>query len=295
MIDSHHHLWDLSAVSYPWLEAPGVERFFGDPSPIQRNYLLAEFAGDAADHGISASVHIQVGAADPLAEARWVQSVCDENPGWPMAQVAFCDLSAADLGRQLDRLQALPSLRGVRQIIGRAPGEDAVTGTNELLDSPDFLRGLKEIGARGLSFDLQLIPELMPATARLLEQAPETKVALCHAGSPHDRTPAGLTAWAQALRTLSELPQVACKLSGLGMFQHDWTTEDFRPLVESCLDQFGAARCMFGSNFPVDSLYSDYTTLFTAIQTLVPVEARQFVFSHTAAAFYGLTPAGDLN
>ena len=295
MIDSHHHLWDLSAVSYPWLEAPGVERFFGDPSPIQRNYLLAEFAGDATDHGISASVHIQVGAADPLAEARWVQSVCDENPGWPMAQVAFCDLSAADLGRQLDRLQALPSLRGVRQIIGRAPGEDAVTGTNELLDSPDFLRGLKEIGARGLSFDLQLIPELMPATARLLEQAPETKVALCHAGSPHDRTPAGLTAWAQALRTLSELPQVACKLSGLGMFQHDWTTEDFRPLVESCLDQFGAARCMFGSNFPVDSLYSDYTTLFTAIQTLVPVEARQFVFSDTAAAFYDLTPAGDLN
>ena len=133
----------------------------------------------------------------------------------------------------------------------------------------------------------------MPATARLLQQAPETKVALCHAGSPHDRTPAGIAAWAQALRTLSEQPQVACKLSGLGMFQHDWTTEDFRPLVESCLDQFGAARCMFGSNFPVDSLYSDYTTLFTAIQTLVPVEARQFVFSDTAAAFYGLTPAGS--
>ena len=190
-----------------------------------------------------------------------MQSVCDENPGWPMAQVAFCDLSAADLGKQLDKLQALPSLRGVRQIIGRAPGEDAVTGTNELLDSPEFLNGLREIGSRGLSFDLQLIPELMPATARLLAQAPETKVALCHAGSPHDRTPAGIAAWAQALRTLSELPQVACKLSGLGMFQHDWTTEDFRPLVETCLDQFGDTSCMFGSNFPVDSLYSDYTTL----------------------------------
>ena len=291
MIDSHHHLWDLNAVSYPWLEARGVERFFGDPTPIQRNYLHAEFAGDAARQGFGASVHIQVGAADPLAEARWVQSVCDENPGWPMAQVAFCDLTSRDLGRQLDTFQTLPSLRGVRQIIGRAPGEDAVTGTNDLLDSPDFLQGLKEIGERGLSFDLQLIPELMPATARLLEQAPETQVALCHAGSPHDRTPAGISTWASALRTLSGLPHVTCKLSGLGMFQPDWTVEDFRPLVETCLEQFGDTRCMFGSNFPVDSLYSDYATLAGAFRTLVPSAAHQTVFTDTARTFYGLEPS----
>ena len=290
MIDSHHHLWDLGAVSYPWLEARGVSRFFGDPSPIQRNYLLAEFAADASRQGITASVHIQVGAADPMQEATWVQSVCDANPEWPMAQVAFCDLTSRDLGRQLDAFQTLPSLRGVRQIIGRAPGEDAVTGTNDLLDSPDFLQGLKEIGERGLSFDLQLIPELMPATARLLEQAPETKVALCHAGSPHDRTPAGISTWASALRTLSGLPHVTCKLSGLGMFQHDWTVEDFRPLVETCLEQFGDTRCMFGSNFPVDSLYSDYATLAGAFRALVPSAAHQSVFTDTARTFYGLEP-----
>ena len=291
MIDSHHHLWDLNAVSYPWLEARGVERFFGDPTPIQRNYLLAEFAGDAARQGFGASVHIQVGAADPLAEARWVQSVCDANPDWPMVQVAFCDLASAGLGKRLDDLQALPSLRGVRQIIGRAPGEDAVTGTNDLLVSPEFLRGLREIGTRGLSFDLQLIPELMPATARLLAQAPETKVALCHAGSPHDRTPSGIGEWAQALRTLSDLPQVTCKLSGLGMFQHEWTCEDFRPLVEICLDQFGDTRCMFGSNFPVDSLYSDYSTLAGAFKEIVPKASHRSVFNDTASAFYGLMPA----
>ena len=289
MIDSHHHLWDLGAVSYPWLEARGVERFFGDPTPIQRDYLISEFAGDAAAQGFGGSVHIQVGAADPLAEARWIQSVCDNNADWPMVQVAFCDLASADLGRQLDDLQALPSVRGVRQIIGRAPGEDAVTGTNDLLESPDFLYGLKEVGARGLSFDLQLIPELMPATARLLEQVPDTKVALCHAGSPHDRTPVGIAAWAQALSALSDLPHVTCKLSGLGMFQHDWTTEDFRPLVETCLDQFGMTRCMFGSNFPVDSLYSDYATLAGALRALVPGTFHQSVFHDTASAFYGLS------
>jgi len=48
MIDAHHHLWDLSAAHYPWLMAKGVDRFFGDPTSIQRNYLLNEFRRDAA-------------------------------------------------------------------------------------------------------------------------------------------------------------------------------------------------------------------------------------------------------
>lgn len=288
MIDAHHHLWDLTAVRYPWLMAKGVERFFGDPSPIQRNYLLDEFRADAAAQGVSASVHIQVGAEDGLAEATWIQSVADATPDWPMAQVVFCDLTAPDLNARLDAFQALSTVKGVRQIVGRAPGEDAVTGTNDLLDDPRFLDGLREAGRRGLSFDLQLIPELMDKTARVLEHAPDTKIALCHAGSPHDRSPQGLADWASKLRDLSALPQVNCKLSGLGMFQHNWTAEDFRPIIDTCLDQFGPDHCMFGSNFPVDSLYSDYATLVQAHRAIVPQEMHKAVFHDTAAAFYAL-------
>lgn len=288
LIDAHHHLWDLSAVHYPWLMERGAVRFFGDPTPIQRDYLIGEFRAEAAPHGITASVHIQVGAADPWSEAAWVQQIADATPDWPMAQVAFCDLTAPDLSAQLDRLQTLPSLRGVRQIVGRAPGEDARTGTNALLDDPRFLAGLQEIGRRGLSFDLQLIPELMQKTARVLEQAPETAVALCHAGSPHDRSAAGLDDWAAQLRTLSGLDQVHCKLSGLGMFDHGWTPNSIAPIVAEVLHQFGPDRCMYGSNFPVDSLYSDYTTLFTALRALVPADQHGKVLHDTAARFYGL-------
>ncbi len=288
MIDAHHHLWDLSAVQYPWLMARGVGRFFGDPAPIQRDYLLDEFRRDAAAEGFAASIHIQVGAEDGLAEAKWVQTVADANPDWPMAQVAFCDLTAPDLSARLDAFQALPTVRGVRQIVGRAPGEDAVTGTNNLLDDSRFAEGLREAGRRGLSFDLQLIPELMEKTARVLERAPNTKVALCHAGSPHDRSATGLSDWSARLRALSEMPQISCKLSGLGMFQHDWTVENFLPIIETCLDQFGPERCMFGSNFPVDSLYSDYSTLFRAHRAIVPAAMQSQVFHATAAAFYRL-------
>lgn len=287
-IDAHHHLWDLSAVNYPWLMEKGAVRFFGDPTPIQRNYLIDEFRSAAAAESIVASVHIQVGAADPWVEAAWVQSVADSNPDWPMAQVVFCDLTSDDLETRLDQFQSLSTVRGVRQIVGRAPGEDAKTGTNDLLDDPRFLQGLRIAASRGLSFDLQLIPELMDKTARVLKQVPDLKVALCHAGSPHDRSDAGLNSWASSQSKLSSLDNISCKLSGLGMFDHTWTKERIAPIVTTCLDQFGPERCMFGSNFPVDSLYSDYRTLFSAIEQLVPREFRCHVFRTTAAEFYSI-------
>ncbi len=285
-IDAHHHLWDLQAVEYPWLNASGVERFFGNPAPIQRNYLLDEFSGSARPHGFGKSVHIQVGAANAWDEAAWVQSIADANPEWPMAQVVFCDLTSDDLDAQLDRFQTLSTVRGVRQIIGRAPGEDAQTGTNELLGSDAFLQRLKQAGERGLSFDLQLIPELMPAMSEIAKAASGTQIALCHAGSPHDRSNEGLKHYAEALKSMSSLENVTCKLSGLGMFDHDWTVESMRAVVEICLEQFGAKRCMFGSNFPVDMLYSDYDRLARSYFEIIPKEMHSDVFQNTAARFY---------
>lgn len=284
-IDAHHHLWDLNAVHYPWLMAQGVKRFFGDPTPIQRNYLLDEFRRDA--RLFDASVHIQVGADDARAEAAWVQSVAQANPDWPMAQVVFCDLTSDTRSAELDWFQTLYTVKGARQIVGRAPEEDKATGTNDLLANPRFTEGLRDLGNRGLSFDLQLIPELYAAMANVLKDAPDTAVALCHAGSPYDRSKDGIAQWAKDLRVLSDLPQVTCKISGLGMFDHNWSVESIHALVDTCLDQFGPDRCMFGSNFPVDSLYSNYQTLTDAYNLLVPSAWHDQVFGKTAAGFYG--------
>ena len=285
-IDCHHHLWDLSAVHYPWLMAKGAVRFFGDPAPIARDYLLPEFKKEALQHGFEGSVHIQVGAQDALAEARWVDQVARQAPDWPMRQVAFCDLASDDVSAALAQLALLPSVVGARQIIGRAPGEDALTGTQELITSPAFARGLRLLADQGLSFDLQLLPELMAPMADVLSQVPDLPVALCHAGSPYDRSPAGIDRWAKALLRLSALPHVTAKLSGLGMFAHGWQTEDFRPICEVVLDQFGPSRVMFGSNFPVCSLTSDYQRLIKAYETLIPEPWHSDVFGMTAKAFY---------
>lgn len=284
-VDAHHHLWDLDIVHYPWL-MEGAVRFFGDPKPIARNYMLSEFSNDARSQGFEASVHIQVGAQDALKEAEWVDTVVRGAINWPMVQVVFCDLTAPDVIVQLDRFVTIDSVVGVRQIVGRAPGEDSKTGSNSLLNNPQFTRGLHAAAERGLSFDLQLVPELMQHMAEIIGQVPDLKVALCHAGSPHDRSTEGLSRWAEQLRYLSVLPNVWCKLSGLGMFDHNWTVAKIEPIVHQVLAQFGKDRVMFGSNFPVDSLSSDYHTLASAYRELVSTGEQDAVFGGTASKFY---------
>jgi predicted TIM-barrel fold metal-dependent hydrolase len=291
-VDAHHHLWNLSAVRYPWLMSSGKERFFGDPTPIQKAYEFLDFERDWQGLPIGASVHIQVGADEDqnIAETLWVDEQIEES-GFPMAIVAFADLRSPELDRTLDRQQdASARLRGIRQIVSRHPSEDKEDEGIGLLRNEAFARGLHKLAERGLSFDLQLTPPHLKAAAEVLRDIPSLKVALCHAGSPWDQTPEGLAQWKDGLSQLASCPNVTAKLSGLGMFDRQWTQHSLRPVVETVLASFGAARTMWGSNFPVDKLYHRYADMFGAVYDLVPTAHRDDVFGGTAARFYQLQP-----
>ncbi|MEQ8692141.1 MAG: amidohydrolase family protein [Pseudomonadales bacterium] len=289
-VDAHHHLWALKAVHYPWLMATGQRRFFGDPTPIQRDYRVDDFLGEPGPFTPAASVHIQVGAQDPLAETAWLNNQLP----FPHALVAFCDLAADDvdaqLAAQLSCAQA--RLRGVRQIVGRHEGEDELHGTDRLLSNPRWLSGLRLLESHALSFDLQLTPGQMVDALRVFERVPELPVALCHAGSPWDQSQEGLRRWRRGLEHFAELPNSVCKLSGLGMFKPDWILEDLKPVVMTVIDVFSPTRVMFGSNFPVDKLYRPYADYWSAYYKLTQgfsERERQAMFVGTARRFYRLS------
>jgi len=290
IVDAHHHLWDLGHCHYPWLMEKGVKRFFGDPTPIQKNYLADNFKADIGDLPVRKSVHIQVGvtAQDSVKETRWVQSQGDAH-GLPNAIVAFCDLTAPDYEAQLDAHRQSSRLRGIRQIVGRSAEEDAKLGTNSLLNDARFLQGLKRLASLGLSFDLQLTPPLLKDAAALFAKLPDLKVALCHAGSPSDFSQEGLAAWKAGLEAMAALPNVICKVSGFGMFQPGWTKDSIRPLVMTCIDVFGPARIAFASNVPVDKLAADYRRVigtYCELASEFSALEQRAMLARTAEQFY---------
>ena len=288
IVDAHHHLWDLNAVNYPWLMAKGVRRFFGDPTQIQQDYLVDDFLCDHGNLSIVKSVHIQVGTepGDALQETRWLQYQ-NETQGLPNAIVAFSDLAAVDIADQLDAHAHSPAFRGIRQIVGRSAEEDAQTGTGSLLADPRFAEGLAELSKRGLSFDLQLLPNQMAAAASLLEKLPNLKVALCHAGSLSCQEE--LNIWKVGIERFAALPNIICKISGFGMFDPKWTTYSTKMKFDLVADAFGPTRIAFGSNFPVEKLASDYGDVWVRYAELSSGfnnGDRAMMFAGTAEQFY---------
>ncbi|MGB3710967.1 MAG: amidohydrolase family protein [Erythrobacter sp.] len=290
IIDAHHHLWDLSKVNYPWLNARGVERFFGDPTPIQRDYDVADFRKDWAGLPIAGSVHIQVGAApeQSVRETCWLNSRALET-GFPSAIVAYVDLSSdIAMGVVDEHVAASARMRGIRHIVSRHPSEDNPGEGPALLDNPIFRENLKQLGARGLSFDLQCTPPHLHRAAELSAAIPALPVALCHAGSPWSQDVEGLAGWRSGLEALAQVPSVTCKLSGLGMFDRQWSLKSLRAVAETVMDVFGSQRVMWGSNFPVDRLYHGYSDMFSALRTIIPTKMHRDVFFNTAHKFYRL-------
>lgn len=97
---------------------------------------------------------------------------------------------------------------------------------------------------------------------KLLAAHPDVHFIVNHTLMPFDRSEAGLALWREGLVTLARFPNVALKLSGLGMSPTGWSTEMSRRLVREAIERFGPGRCLFASNFPVDRLMVDYDTLW---------------------------------
>jgi predicted TIM-barrel fold metal-dependent hydrolase len=289
-IDAHHHLWDLSKVEYPWLLAKGEVRFFGQPDPIRKNYLVSDYQADTRGR-VAKSVHVQVGArsGEELRETAFVDACSRESGGCcPAAAVVAVDLGLPGIERQLEQQLAFPLTRGVRHMIGKSPEENPTL--------PPFVPEVwranwRRLEQLGLTFDLQLTEDQYQTVLAVLQEVPGLRVAICHLASPWDRSSEGFRRWRGWMRRFAELPNVAMKISGLAMFTKAWDEELFLDWAEAALEIFGADRCMLGSNFPVDSLYVSYDDLFSAWLKLArqcsPDEAVSLA-GGTAGAFYSL-------
>ena len=183
-------------------------------------------------------------------------------------------------------------MRGIRHKPRAAASPDRVErGAPGAMGDPRWRRGYALLAPYGLSFDLQTPWWHLFEAADLARDFPATQIILNHTGLPADRSEAGLAGWREAMRTLAREPNVACKISGLGEPGRPWTVERNRPVVRDTIAIFGVERCMFASNFPVDSLVADFDTIFAGFKTIVadlgPAE-QAALFHDNAVRFYRL-------
>ncbi|MFE2219559.1 amidohydrolase family protein [Streptomyces canus] len=278
IVDSHHHVWDLSVRDQDWISGDEL-------APLRRDFPLADLAPEARAAGVTATVLVQtITVPEETPEFLALAARSDLVAG----VVGWTDLTAPDVAETLAGLRAGPGgehLVGIRHQVQGEPDP-------RWLVRPDVLRGLAAVAEAGLVYDLVVQPHQLAAAVAAAEHLPGLTFVLDHLGKP-PITSGELDPWAQQIRRLAALPNTVCKLSGMVTEAdwNSWTTAALVPYADTVLDAFGPRRLMFGSDWPVCRLAATYAEVIAVASELTaglgPAE-RHDVFTGTAVRTYDL-------
>jgi L-fuconolactonase len=276
IVDAHHHVWDPGTRAHAWLD--------GRPA-LRRRFSAADFTQVAADHGVSASVLVQVLASAAETEEFLALAA---TPGMIAGVVGWADLTAPDVASEIARLRQLPGgsrLAGIRHLVEDEPDPG-------WLDRPGVRRGIRSVGEAGLVYDLLVRPAQLPAALRVASDLGDVRFVLDHGAKP-DIASGRLEPWSSLVTDLAHLPNVTCKLSGLVTeAAPGWTVPQIVPYAVRLLDCFGPGRLMFGSDWPVCTLAGSYGDVLAvaraALDGHLSAAELDAVFAANAIATYRL-------
>lgn len=309
IVDAHHHLYERPG----WI------------------YLLNEYLEDArSGHNITASVFMQgltryrtTGAEQlrPVGEVEYVAQVTapmqKEEPQVAKGIVGYADLRRGAAVREVleAELEAGDGrLRGVRHLVTWDADATLVNPLSAvprgLLLDPNYRAGVAQLKSLGLSYDAWLFFPQLPELFDLAKANPDTPFIINHCGgvvqigSYTDHRKEVFDSWSRSMCELAQLPNVYVKLGGLGMRINGFDfekgekppssielAETWKPWMHTCIEAFGANRCMFESNFPVDKGSYPFSNGWNAFKRLTAgasTQDRQALFRGTVTNVYRL-------
>jgi L-fuconolactonase len=311
IIDCHHHLWSRPECPY-------------EPAD-----LLADMT---AGHQVLASVFVECRshystqgerAFRSLGETEYVSAIeRPTRPGAPRPAAAIVSYVDLQLGPELvaellhlHEQAAKGRLRGIRNLSATTPPHvlDVSSTEPSLLMSHRFREGFSLLRSFNLVFDAWMFHTQLADLVDLARAFPETSIVLNHLGGPtgigrYSKNAGGaLRLWRSQIERVATCNNVHVKIGGLGMPHCDFgfhvqprppssadLAAEWSPMVDHCLRTFGAQRCMFESNFPVDKASYGYVTLWNAFKRLTQGYGRaerEQMFWRNAARIYRLGEA----
>ena len=276
VIDSHVHFWDPGVLHYPWhAELPAM----------QRRFLPADL-GSLADGSVAGVVFVEANCLpeEAASEIAFVEHLA-RNEARLLGAVASVDFTSAET-----RLRSLALLDGGELVVGARQNIQGNPAGFALQD--EYVRGVQDVGARNLGFDLCISADQMPEAIALVASCPETRFILDHCGKPAIRNDA-FAPWADDLARLANFGNVHCKLSGLltEARPDQCHAAGIAPYARHAMSCFGPDRLIYGSDWPVvtaagiEPQWRALAETFTSSWTRAE---RQAFFHDNAVRFYGL-------
>jgi len=269
IVDAHQHFWQLSRGDYGWL-TPKLE-------PIFRDFMPSDLMPHLKRHGIDGTILVQ--AAPTITETEFLLDIADRTP-FVLGVVGWVDFEAESAPRDIASLATHPKLVGLRPMIQDITDDDWML-------RPDLTPAFEAMIQHNLTFDALVMPRHLPQLHQLLSRHPQLHTVIDHGAKPKIAD-GQFDTWASDIAIIAKESGAYCKLSGLlTEAGNGWSVSDLAPYVAHLFEHFGPERLIWGSDWPVLNLASNYDTWVETAASFFPDGlSREKVFGSNAGRLY---------
>jgi L-fuconolactonase len=273
-LDSHQHFWKFDPARDAWIT--------DEMSAIRRDFLPEHLLPELQAAQLDGCIAVQADQSET--ETRFLLDLASQNP-LIRGVVGWVDLLAENVGESLQLYAKCKKFRGVRHIVQAEPD-------NRFMLRRDFQNGIASLKQFGLTYDILIYPQHLPAAIELATRFPDQLFVIDHIAKPPIRSGERLP-WARHIREIATCKNVYCKVSGLiteADWKH-WKEDDLKPYLDVIFEAFENYRLMFGSDWPVCLLAGTYSRVLEVLErytSTLPDTQRAAIFGLNAARFYGI-------
>lgn len=252
IIDTHHHLWNYNPVEFDWID--------DEMAAIRKSFLPADLQATLVNTGVEGVVTVQ--ARQSLEETDWLLKLASEND-FMKGVVGWLPLADENIQQILDGYKSNPWLKGVRHVVQGEPDPEFILGK-------DFNRGISLLKNYNLVYDILIFEQQLPNAIRFVDQHPGQQFVVDHIAKPKIKIDE-LEPWAKNIKELAKRENVSCKISGM-VTEADyklWTEEQLNPYFETVLEAFGPSRLLFGSDWPVCLVATNYSNWLDIVKKTI--------------------------
>ena len=272
ILDTHHHLWNLSLRKYDWINDLPKE----EANAINKNFLINELNIVANNNNLDGTICVQAHQSED--EAFWLLEIA-KNSELIKGVVCWVDLKSPSLESSLDNYLLNEKFVGIRHVWHDEKEEDWIM-------DPKVISGLKILSDREINFDFLVRPNHLKYIFEVYEKVPSLKGVIDHIAKPFIKNNI-FEPWAAEMSELSKIDNLYCKISGI-VEEMDDTQElsIINNYTNHIIDNFGFNKIMYGSNWPVCLTKKSYSEVLEIAKDVIPSSAYENFFYSNGEEFY---------